>query len=266
LHKPGTPAVYMRRATILSFFCLAISLVSACSLITSKNSTTPTPTPRITYPGDVVLLDSNGTATLELEKGETKPGLRTADLEIMLAARTKTDGHVYQLLIVPDRETRVSSVLDIAEAVGPFYTTAMSARVTDDLNAFITWRNSKDIAAAPTSPNPLTLVAEVNDRGEIFLNREPCGSLSNPTPLRDLLASIFKNRSDNGIFRVSSNEIETTVLMKLPGTLVWRDVATIAITIRSSGSDRIGILRKEFDFGLPVEIRPGNDREVRIDR
>jgi hypothetical protein len=254
----------MKRAQILAFFCLAICFLPACSLIPSRNNGLPTPTPRIKYPGDVLLLDDNGTATLEFENGETKTSVNAADLKGMFAARTKTEGHVEKVLIVPGPETPVSIVNDTAGAVGPFYTTSMSARVTNDLNAFITWLGSEDIPAGLSKPNPLTLVVEIDDGGEIFLNREPAGSLSNPARLRDTLAGLFKSRTDNGVFRPGADVIETTVLIKLTPSMHWRDIGPVAVKIREAGSDHIGILRKEFDLGLPVEIRSLNDREVRI--
>src|SRR3954451_15642912 len=60
----------------------------------------------------------------------------------------------------------------------------------------------KDQPQVNVKPNPLTLVVGINkDTKQITLNNEPFGDVSDTSALNTKLHEIFKDRTDNGVFR-----------------------------------------------------------------
>ena len=66
-------------------------------------------------------------------------------------------------------------------------------------------------------PNPLTLVVSINkDTKVITLNNEPFGDVSDPEKLADKLRETFTTRTQNGVLRDGTNEVEKTIFIKSP--------------------------------------------------
>jgi len=72
------------------------------------------------------------------------------------------------------------------------------------------WRQSP----VPPKPNPLLLVVNVDKATNIKLNNEDEGKLGDPKKLEDTLREIYQARTENGVFREGTNEIETTIFIK----------------------------------------------------
>lgn len=91
-------------------------------------------------------------------------------------------------------------------------------------------------------PNPLTLVIAISreTRG-ITLNNENAGNIDDPTALTGKLADIFKQRTDNGVFRENSNEIEKTVFIKSPTSVRYGDVVRVIDAAKLAGAQPIGL-------------------------
>ena len=88
-------------------------------------------------------------------------------------------------------------------------------------------------------PNPLLLLVQLESGGAITINNEPYGSLENLQGVSNKLKEIFAAREQNGVFREKSNEIETTVRIKVSAARPFGDVEKLATEIRKAGSDRI---------------------------
>jgi hypothetical protein len=118
------------------------------------------------------------------------------------------------------------------------------------------------IATFDVKPNPLWLVASVAKNGDLSLNNEPAGTLSNTGPLTKRLQEIFKAREDDGVFREGTNDIEksVTIVMEV-SSRKFSDLITVARAVWLPGCDRIsltmvspfgdGTERKEL-FDLPL--------------
>lgn len=91
-------------------------------------------------------------------------------------------------------------------------------------------------------PNPLTLVVSINkDTKAVSLNNEAAGDVSDASALTAKLADIFKQRTDNGVFRENSNEVEKTIFIKSPTSVRYGDVVKVIDAAKMAGASPIGL-------------------------
>ena len=100
----------------------------------------------------------------------------------------------------------------------------------------------KDQQQIDVKPNPLTLVVAINreTRG-ISLNNEAAGSVDDPAALTAKLTDIFTQRTNNGVFRENSNEVEKTIFIKSPTLVKYGDVVKVIDAAKSAGASPIGL-------------------------
>ena len=105
----------------------------------------------------------------------------------------------------------------------------------------------------PPKPNPLILVVDLSETGAISLNGEQFGSITDLASLAGKLADVFNARKENGVIRRGTNQIDTTVLVKVNPARTYFDVENLVTHIRKAGSDRIVFctddLEKLYRFG-----------------
>lgn len=100
----------------------------------------------------------------------------------------------------------------------------------------------KDQPQTEVKPNPLTLVISINAQTKaVSLNNEAAGDVSDASALTGKLADIFKQRTDNGVFREYSNEIEKTVFIKSPKSVRYGDVVKVIDAAKMAGASPIGL-------------------------
>lgn len=100
----------------------------------------------------------------------------------------------------------------------------------------------KDQQDVNVKPNPLTLVVAINKETKgITLNNEPFGDVSDTDKLRDKLAEIFRERTNNGVFRENTNEIEKTIFLKSPKSVRYGDVVKVIDAAKAAGASPIGL-------------------------
>jgi len=90
-------------------------------------------------------------------------------------------------------------------------------------------------------PNPLTLVVNISRDRALSLNNEPAGTVDEPDNLTNRLKGIYKERTDNGVFRENSNEIEKTIFIKAPKTVKYGDVVRVIDAVKIAGAEPIGL-------------------------
>lgn len=91
-------------------------------------------------------------------------------------------------------------------------------------------------------PNPLTLVVAINKETKgITLNNEPFGDVSDTEKLNTKLSEIFRERTNNGVFRENSNEIEKTIFIKSPKSVRYGDVVKVIDAAKAAGAAPIGL-------------------------
>ena len=100
----------------------------------------------------------------------------------------------------------------------------------------------KDQQQIEVKPNPLTLVVAINreTRG-LSLNNEAAGSVDDPAALTAKLTDIFTQRTNNGVFRENSNEVEKTIFIKSPTLVKYGDVVKVIDAAKSAGASPIGL-------------------------
>lgn len=100
----------------------------------------------------------------------------------------------------------------------------------------------KDQPQTEVKPNPLTLVISINAQTKaVSLNNEAAGDVSDASALTGKLADIFKQRTDNGVFRENPNEIEKTVFIKSPKSVRYGDVVKVIDAAKMAGASPIGL-------------------------
>lgn len=101
-----------------------------------------------------------------------------------------------------------------------------------------------DVSGENVRPDPLTLVVGLDNDGALRLNNDPMGSASNTGPLSAKLSEIFKERENNGIFRIGTNEVEKTVFIDAPPQVNAADLRKVLKAIRDAGASPIGLYTK----------------------
>jgi biopolymer transport protein ExbD len=100
----------------------------------------------------------------------------------------------------------------------------------------------KDQQDVNVKPNPLTLVIGINrDDRKVTLNNENAGSVDDPSPLTQKLTEIFTQRTNNGVFRENTNQVEKTVFIKSPKSVRYGDVVKVIDAAKSAGAEPIGL-------------------------
>ncbi len=91
-------------------------------------------------------------------------------------------------------------------------------------------------------PNPLTLVVTINRTNRaLALNNEPMGNVDEPEALTARLAEEFKKRADTGVFRDGTNEVEKTLFIKSPTSVLYGDVIKVIDAAKMAGAQPIGL-------------------------
>ena len=91
-------------------------------------------------------------------------------------------------------------------------------------------------------PNPLTLVVTINRTNRsLALNNEPMGNVDEPEALTARLAEEFKKRADTGVFREGTNEVEKTLFIKSPTSVLYGDVIKVIDAAKMAGAQPIGL-------------------------
>ena len=90
-------------------------------------------------------------------------------------------------------------------------------------------------------PNPLSLVVAVTKDDSVTLNNEPAGTIADTSELVTKLEAIFKERTQNGVFREGTNEIEKTLFVKSPRSTKYGKVVDVIDAVKLAGAQPIGL-------------------------
>jgi biopolymer transport protein ExbD len=103
------------------------------------------------------------------------------------------------------------------------------------------------VPAEPTNapqlePNPNSLIVTVNTDSSLTLNREnEMGTVEDSEKVIAKLREVFEYRSQNGVLRPDSNQVERTVFIKAPKNLNYGSVAKVVDAVKLSGAEPIGL-------------------------
>lgn len=93
----------------------------------------------------------------------------------------------------------------------------------------------------PRRPNPLALLATLENGGSLSLNKEPMGTAVDPKNLSARLKKVFQQRESEGIFREGTNEIEKTVMLTPSPSAKYGDFVKLIETVKLSGAEPVMI-------------------------
>lgn len=100
----------------------------------------------------------------------------------------------------------------------------------------------------PVRPNPLTLVAMLENDGRLMLNREDMGTISDTSSLEEKLTEVFKQRENYGVFRVGTNEVEKTVYVKVSKSVKYADFIKLVEAVTIAGAQPVGVQLNDLNF------------------
>lgn len=103
--------------------------------------------------------------------------------------------------------------------------------------------------------SPLFLVAVLDESGNVSINREDFGPISDTLKLENLLSRVIKDRTDQGVFRAGSNEIERTVNLRASGSSRYGDFVKLVDALKGSGAEPIVIALDEPEPLPTLELK-----------
>ena len=152
---------------------------------------------------------------------------------------------------------------DIETLIKAVEVVSVSDKVVVELEAyledarFVVPRKLTDREILDVKPNPLTLLVRMDEQKRLTLNGEAMGSLSDTSRLITFLKDVFRQRTENGVFRENSHEIEKTVFIKMSLAASAGDLIKIGKALEEAGADPIGFKAFENDeAGDLIDIPP----------
>lgn len=264
--KPRSVVYFMSRLLFQLIFCLLVCSLFACADIKkSLKTTTPEPQVRAQSPDPlvpeikdvayVIKLDGAGAVEdISLQKGDDTEPVSDQELKKRLLDGTSQNNSSNAnapadavVIIEPTGTDKFDAIAQIIRGARRAFTSRIKVRVSDGVYAFVRTDWGNQIPSGLAKPDPLTLILEVDTAGNLFINKDPRGSLSKPILLRELLDRVFQSRAENGIFRPGTDILERTVLVKLPPSMTWKDATALIRVVRETGADPIGLLVENLE-------------------
>ena len=158
------------------------------------------------------------------------------------------------IVVIPDAEAEWGVVIKVMLAARVSYNSRLKVDVGND-NFLLVPGLPDNRETAYVKPNPLTLLVSIGLENQVTLNNESYGSLFDLVPLTNKLREIFVARSDNGVFRVGTNEVEKTVVIKMPLSVKFADVVRFFYALKKTGAQPIGLQIDQLEEPV-IERRP----------
>lgn len=246
------------KATIVAIFCCLLVLSLPASAQKGKKPAAGIPVYTVqtreepVVPGNrfffVIALDKDGNSntSVQSDNGASLTQAQSAmfftklsrlgDTRLTPAAKY---GLAPRVIIKPDRALHNDLLVKTVRAARD--PSNLGVMVATDDDTFYLGIPEKPDPKKIIRPNPLTLLLTLDNEDLLYLNNEPHGSLSDPSDLERFLKQIFKARADNGVFRVGTNVIDTTVFFRLRDNSTVDDLMKLVKVVRNAGSDTIGL-------------------------
>lgn len=102
-------------------------------------------------------------------------------------------------------------------------------------------------------PNPLILLVNVNKNQEISLNFEKFGYLSDTTHLEEKISDVFRQRTDEGVTRYGTNEVERKVVVRFDKSIEYSKVIKLIDTLnRLDASPIVLDIDNNYNYCYPL--------------
>lgn len=90
--------------------------------------------------------------------------------------------------------------------------------------------------------HPNSLIVHISPDGRLLLNLDDAGSVADTSLLAQKLESIFRDRAKDGILRTGTSEVERTVFVSAPRSLLYGQVVAVIDSVASAGAEPVGLL------------------------
>jgi hypothetical protein len=141
------------------------------------------------------------------------------------------------VIVRPERSLKYGKLVETVRAFRD--PSDLRVMVATDDDTFYLGVPRKPVPKKTPSPNPLFLLLTLDNEDLLYVNNDPHGSLSDPGDLERFLKQIFKARADNGVYRVGTNVVDTTVSFCLRDNSTVADLMKLVKVVRNAGSDTI---------------------------
>lgn len=232
---------------IVAAFVLLLPLASSSQI--RKPKATPMAKPAVSktdagFPGYtfVISINEDKTSYLEILTGYEDQYLDNGQLKKALSEyllmQSPSPGHKPigpKVVIRPDESLDMQTIFNVAKAV----------RVSDSVDIGIEMGNGESIGipvdprfikVQDVKPNPLFLLAVLDEKKGITLNNELYGNLADPSRLKARLREIFNAREKSGVFRAGSDEVEKSVYVKMSTTAKFTDLVEFVKALEYVGA------------------------------
>lgn len=105
-------------------------------------------------------------------------------------------------------------------------------------------------------PSGLTLLVEIQLDLKVMLNGMAVGSVNDSAPLSKTLADVFRERQEMGVYKLGTNEVEKTVVVKAERTIKYGDYVKVIKAIEDAGPSLVGLVTDEKKVPLNPNARP----------
>lgn len=108
----------------------------------------------------------------------------------------------------------------------------------------------------PVRPNPLVLVLTVRPDSKITLNGDDVGSVNDTAPMAKRLADLFKYRTQMGVFRLGTTEIEKSVIVRAAPSIRYGELVKVVDAALEAGASPVGLATDEKKAPLDANVIP----------
>lgn len=204
------------------------------------------PDPNLQDFGFIVSLDVEGEATVSIQVDGASDKIRAQELsgiyDYFSLQKIKRNAHLATfnpgIIIKAATTLEFGKIVDFIKPLRRSGDSRIKIAIGDH-DFLIVPARTEPTRLINVKPNPLTLLVQLERSGFIAINNEQIGAIGDPQSTQNRLSDIFKARKENGVFRVGTNELESTVCIKVSPNRPFSDVEKLVGTIRRAGSDFI---------------------------
>jgi len=153
-----------------------------------------------------------------------------------------------EIIVRPSMELSFGKLTEVLKKIRNSANQTIRVQLDNDVLAEISKPLPKTV-----KPNPLFLLVKLEADGKVSINNESLGSIDDMSQLQNLLAKIFDERINNGVFREGTNEVDKEVFLTIPNTFNLLALKKLARGVRDSGAYPISLQIDESVMIMQIE-------------
>lgn len=153
-----------------------------------------------------------------------------------------------EIIFRPSMNLSFGELSDVIKKIRNSANQPIKVQIDNDISAEISKPLIKTV-----KPNPLFLLVNLTADGKVSLNNEPLGSIDELSKLQNLLMKVFDDRTNNGVFREGTNEVDKEVFIIVPDSTKMPEIKKLAKGLIDAGANPIGLQIDDFVRTTSVE-------------